>query len=39
MDMATNMDLLWNLDRPNRQITIRIRPGKRYRWFGCTSPT
>ena len=23
MDMATNMDLLWNLDRPNQQITIR----------------
>ncbi len=25
--MATNMDLLWNLDRPNQQITIRIRTG------------
>ncbi len=27
MAMEESMDLLWNVDRPNRQILVRIRTG------------
>ncbi len=38
MAMEDTMDLLWNLDRPYHQITVRIRTGRAIQIVGLRVP-